>query len=232
MGVIDYEKYYLKKEEMLKFIYSNQDKYDDRGIDKFRDIISDYYIDKNFWNIPVSYFQIFSKFGVFKEGQDIYLEFFKLLNELNFLEGNVCEVGAGGYPRLAEIMLPKIKLNGGTLTIYEPEILYTDFKGIKIVKEKFTEDTNIESIDTLVGLMPCIASESIVEQAFFENKNLLIGFCECDHSSRSGIKKGNNKYWAEALCNYYKKRYGNEAEILSLFDNIGVDIPIMVRHKR
>ena len=55
MGVIDYEKYYLKKEEMLKFIYSNQDKYDDRGIDKFRDIISDYYIDKKFWNIPVSY---------------------------------------------------------------------------------------------------------------------------------------------------------------------------------
>ena len=168
MGVIDYEKYYLKKEEMLKFIYSNQDKYDDRGINEFGAIISDYFINKKLGNIPVTYLQIFSKFGVFKEGQDIYLEFFKLLNELNFLEGNVCEVGAGGYPRLAEIMLPKIKLNGGTLTIYEPEILYTDFKGIKIVKEKFTEDTNIESIDTLVGLMPCIASESIVEQAFLK----------------------------------------------------------------
>ena len=73
MGVIDYEKYYLKKEEMLKFIYSNQDKYDDRGIDKFRDIISDYYIDKKIWNIPVSYFQIFSKFGVLCFGWSLSL---------------------------------------------------------------------------------------------------------------------------------------------------------------
>ncbi len=232
MGVIDKEKYYLKKDEMLKFIYSNQDKYDDRGISKFKYILSDYFFDKKVCNIPVELLQIFSKFGVISEGKDIYLEFFKLLNELNFLEGNICEVGSGEYPRLAEIMLPKIKLNGGILTIYDPEILYTDFKGIKIIKEKFTKDTNIESTDTLVGLLPCLASETIVEKAFLENKNLLIGFCGCDHSSRNGFKKGNNKYWAEALSNYYKQRYDNEVEMFSWSDNIKLDYPIMARHKR
>lgn len=152
----------------------------------------------------------------------------KILEDYDLLKGNICEVGAGRYPRLAELVAPKIHTNNGTLTIYDPNVLFTEHKGIKVVKDKFTKSTNIDNIDTLYGLYPCDASIILAEKAFEEDKNLVLAFCACDHSTRKHMK-WLGKYWAEDFCMDYREKYGSEAEIINWSSTLNNDHPIMIR---
>lgn len=229
MTVIDSEKYFSQKDNMLEFIDMNADQYGERVTMLKFTLDTDLSLALDRYNeIPVSLKQILSKFGVLKNGCDEYLEMFKLLEEYSFLEGNCCEVGAGIYPRLAELVWPQLKLRNGSLTIYEPNILLTPFDQVTIVKDKFTGDTNIDSIDTLFALYPCQASIAIAEKAFQEDKNLMLAFCGCNHSTKEH-PKWFGKYWAEDFCDDYKEKYGDEVEIIPWPAITGNDLPIMVR---
>ena len=152
------------------------------------------------------------------------------VKKYSFLEGNCCEVGAGNYPRLAELTAPQIKLKKGTLTIYEPNILFTKIDNVTIIKDKFKKSTNINHIDTIYGMFPCEASITIAEKAFEEDKNLLLAFCSCDHSTKEH-PKWLGTYWAEDFCMDYREKYGHEVEIIDWPTTIGIDFPIMVRQK-
>lgn len=228
MGIIDKEKYFAKKVEMLNFIYCNRDKYGWFTFEIMDDIKEDIFIDSPISRIPMTYQQIFSKFGVFLDKKDIYKDFVKILEDYDFLKGNICEVGAGRYPRLAELVAPKIQTNKGTLTIYDPNVVFDEHKGIKVVKDKFTKSTNIDNIDTLYGLYPCDASVTLAEKAFKEDKNLVLAFCGCDHSSKDHIK-WLGKYWAEDFCMDYREKYGKEAEIINWPSTLNNDRPILIR---
>lgn len=223
--------YFIKKKELLKFITDNKDKYKEK-VPFFEEFISmDYLI--NIKNIvpPTEVAELLSKFNIYKTKYDPYLEMSYLLEKYSFLEDNCCEIGAGYYPRLAEIVLPKIKLNRGSLTIYEPEIMFSNIENMKVVKEKFTKDTDIEKFDTLYGLYPCEATIAIAEKAFEEDKNLMIAFCSCDNSTKEH-PKWIGKYWAEDFCMDYREKYGEEVEIINGFPHNNSDLPIMVRRSR
>lgn len=232
MKLLNEEKYFSKKTEMLDFIIENKDK--DIEWAKYLSIyiLEDSYIIEFPKNTPheiaTDDSEIFSKFGVYNEGYDPYIEMAKLLQSYSFLEGNCCEIGAGAYPRLAELVIPKIKLNHGNLTIYEPELLFSDIENVTVVKEKFTKETDIKGIDTLYGLYPCGATISIADKAFEEDKNLMLAFCPCDHSTKEH-PKWMGKYWAEDVCMDYREKYGKEAEIINWPSYTGIDLPIMVR---
>ena len=178
--------------------------------------------------MPTYIAQLLSKFNIYNEGRDEYLEFIKLLEKYSFLQGNCCEVGAGKYPRLAELVAPKIKLNGGTLTIYDPKTSFPIIEDIKIIKENFTKNTNIDSIDTIYGLFPCQASIDMAEKAFEEDKNLLLAFCDCDHTTPK-YQPWVGKYWAEDVCMEFREKYGKEAQIIKWPSPIKLDFPILVR---
>lgn len=102
--------------------------------------------------------------------------YYLLLSSYSFLNGNCCEVGAGSYPRLAELVLPTLQQNHHKLTIYEPNIILDKLGSAKIIKDKFTMQTNIVDVDTIYGLFPCDATISMIDKAFQENKNLLQHF--------------------------------------------------------
>lgn len=232
MKLLNEEKYFRKKLEILNFIEENIDKDLEWAMCLTILLLEDRFINEDIKNTPhdiaTDTSEIFSKFGIYNKGYDPYIEMTKLLQNYSFLEGNSCEIGAGSYPRLAELAIPKIRLNHGSLTIYEPGILFPDIENITVVKEKFTKDTNIKEFDTLYGLYPCNATIPIIDKAFEEDKNLMLAFCPCDHSTEEH-QKWLGKYWAEDVCMDYREKYGKEAEIINWPSYTGIDFPIMVR---
>lgn len=227
---INIEKYFENKKKILAFIEKNRSKYITLGNWMKKFIEDDLVLSRSINKTPVVLMQILSKFNVYSDGYDPYKELAKLLEKYSFLEGNCCEVGAGNYPRLAELTAPQIKLKKGTLTIYEPNILFTKIDNVTIIKDKFKKSTNINHIDTIYGMFPCEASITIAEKAFEEDKNLLLAFCSCDHSTKEH-PKWLGTYWAEDFCMDYREKYGHEVEIIDWPTTIGIDFPIMVRQK-
>lgn len=228
MNGINREKYFKKKNEILKFIRSHEYEYEEMTLFMLILIMKDTVLERP---IPLELSQLLSKFGVYHNEEDHYIEMFKLLEKYSFLQGNCCEIGAGMYPRLSELVAPQLKLRQGTLTIFEPNIIVSKLDHAKIVRKQFKKDTNIDKIDTLYGLFPCEASIVMAEKAFEEDKNLMLAFCPCDHSTREH-PKGIGKYWAEDFCMDYKEKYGKEVEIINWPTTIGYDLPIMLRQKQ
>lgn len=228
MKIIDEEKYFKNKIEILEFIKRNENVYQDLISFLEPAILLDLCLKLPASSMPPILSQVLSKFGVYKDGSDHYLEMLKLLEKYSFLEGNCCEIGSGRYPRLAELTAPQLKLREGTLTIYDPNTLFSNIENVTIIKEKFTKDTNIDRFDTLYGLYPCEAAITIAEKAFEEDKNLMLAFCSCDNSTKQH-QKWIGKYWAEDFCMDYREKYGKEAEIINWPSTTGLDFPIMVR---
>lgn len=234
MKVFNEEKYFSRKNEMIEFVMNHISQYQGKvGYNILGTLATDYFLQNPTNNIPVSTSvgELLSKFNIYNEGCDPYIEMAKLLDQYSFLEGNCCEVAAGDYPRLAELTIPKIKLNHGNLTIYEPDVIPCNIKDVKIVRERLTKDTDITQFDTLYGMFPCSATLSIVEKAFEEDKNLMLAFCDCNHSTKEH-PKWIGKYWAEDLCMDYREKYGNEVNIIQWPSSMGSDLPIMVRRSK
>lgn len=116
---------------------------------------------------------------------------------------------------------------GGKLTVYEPDILFTDFNAT-FIKDKFTKKTDTSNIDTLFALYPCQATIAIAEKAFEEDKNLLLAFCSCNHSTPK-YQKWLGKYWAEDVCMEFREKYGKEAQIINWPPEAEPSTPILVR---
>lgn len=228
MQLIDEEKFFAKKGEILDFLYDNRSIYGELGELLGLLIYSDVVLQMDNSNIPVQLSQIFSKFDVKTEGMDDYFEFYNLLNKYRFLEGNCCEVGAGLYPRLCELTIPTIIQNKGTLTIYEPNIMFDKIENAILKKEEFNKKTNIDNVDTIYALYPCEATVTVAEKAFQEDKNLMMALCPCDHSTEKH-QKWFSDYWAVDFCMDYKEKYGDEVEIIKWPTKTEIDLPIMVR---
>lgn len=233
MGTIDREKlcqlYY--GDEFFTFFEPFTDRYYDYNI-AIRDFLmfSSLYGD-SIHSIPNKLRAIFSKFQIIYSNVDPYLYMCELLKDFSFLNGNCCEVGAGAYPRLAELVLPDLKQDNHRLTIYEPEIILDKLDGAKIVRGKFTKETNIADIDTIYGLFPCGATISMIDKAFEEDKNLLLAFCSCNHSTPTH-QWWVGKWWAEDVCMDYREKYRNEVQILKWPKKYDIPYPIMVRQKQ
>ena len=250
MVSINREKLDIMKEQIINFLYENE----------YPEYIKENFL-KNMYDpqrIGCELYQVYSKFGVVDEEKDMYKYFYSLLKKYKFLNTNCCEVAAGYYPRLAELVYPTLKANNKTLTIYEPDIISKCLFEIK--KELFTMDTDLTKVDTLYGTLTCDATIDIVEKALTEDKNLLIGLCECDHSTEKYpamsqyyfnlkinnlIKKGITSikiddlpktYWYESFCDILKKEYKDEISLLFYPECYDYSAPILLRmteeHKR
>ncbi len=228
MELIDREKYFENKEKMMYFIEKNLHKYGNE-LALILELALQYDLVLNpKIGIPSSLSQLFSKFGIYRSGMDMYVEFLNLLEQHSFLEGNCCEIASGIYPRLAKLAAPKIHMKHGSLTLYEPRILFSKLDHVQIIKEPFTKETDIDAFDTLFSIYPCDVTIPLVEKAFEEDKNLMVAFCSCDHSTKEH-PKWFGKYWAEDFCLDYKEKYNDEVELIEWPQSVHLTLPIMVR---
>lgn len=249
---INIEKLRLYKDEIINFL--NQKSYPEYEKD---DCIKRILKETN--NIGLVLYQLYSKFGIIDQEKDIYFYFYKLLSKYNLLNTNCCEVAAGYYPRLSEIVYPTIKNNNKQLTIYDPKIIVDKLFDTTIKKEEFNKETDLNGIDTLFGTFTCEATIDMVEQALMYNKNLLISLCPCNHETEKYPmnsqyylnkkindiinKKGSISleelpfvYWYDCFCDMIKKEYGDRIKILNWPSIYGREEPILLsvteEHKR
>lgn len=228
INIVDKNKYFDYKDEMVNFIRENEKKY--RSIDLNLEfyIAMDFCLGLSAEEIPNFLSQILSRFNVYKEGYDEYIEMANLLEKYSLLNGNCCEIGAGIYPRLAELVAPKIRLNGGSLTVYDPKTIFTELKNMKVVKEVFTRKNNIDEFDTIYGLYPCEASKIMIKKAFKEDKNLMIAFCDCIHY-KNRFNFWDKRNWIDKICDKYVKKYGSDVELINWPSHMEYKLPIMIR---
>ena len=229
---INKEKYLEEKDNILKFLTNNKYLYDERKYEMIFSIISfDELLDNEGWSANCDIAALLSKYNIFTEGNDRYLMFYKMLEELDFIKGNSMEVGSGPYPRLAEVIKDMHQRQDFNLTIYEKCNVFKTSKDIKVVKEAFTSSTNIEDVDNIFSIMPCEASIDITLKGIEENKNMLIAYCSCDHSNKI-YPKYRKRYWADNFCSMMKERYGNDIEITEWEPLKDENMPILIHRKR
>lgn len=229
---IDKEKYLKEKNNILKFLIDNRYLYEKQKYEMILSIIGfDILLDNEGWSANCDIAALLSKYNIFTEGNDRYLMFYKMLEELDFIKGNSLEVGSGPYPRLAEIIKDNHQRRDYNLTIYEKCNVFKTSKDIKVVKDAFTSSTNIEDVDNIFSIMPCEASIDITLKGIEENKNMLIAYCSCDHSNKM-YPKYRKRYWADNFCSMMKERYLNDIEITEWEYLKGENIPILIHKKR
>lgn len=248
----DMEKFNQRKNDIVNFILESN--YPEKQKRNFIETIL-----TNPEKVNCTLYQIYSKFGIIPSNEDIYKYFYTLLNQYKFLETNCCEVASGKYPRLSEIVYPTLKENGKSLTIYEPNLIIDELFDAILKKKEFTQSTDIQGIDTLFGTFTCEATVTIVEKALMEQKNLLIGICNCNHAtdkypmmypryyfdrvneiiSQNGDLQEFDLpeiYWCESFCEEIKKEYKDRISILNWPSIYGLRQPIILsiteEHKR
>ncbi len=225
--IINPGKYAEQKNKILEFAELHEDKFMEAGIDPDMLILS-FFLDfpsrcQSFNHVQ---YELLSKFGVVNKGIDLYEIFRDILKDRDLLRGRILEVGAGVYPRLSEVIREDNSPELVKVTACDPALIVDTMSGVKLVKEPFTKSTNLDDVDTLVGLFPCEASRLMVDRAIEENKNLLLAFCNCDHSDNEIYTK-HDECWADVACEYYQKKYGDAIKVLSWGKNVMIDLPII-----
>lgn len=116
--------------------------------------------------------QIYSYTRVVDDEYDIYKGFSTLIDQNFNINSNILEVAGGFVPALAN-RINEIQ-NSGSITVYEPNLVMSTLGKVKLVKEKFTEHTDIKSYDLVCALYPCDATALTLEKACVEKKDFIL----------------------------------------------------------
>ncbi len=128
--------------------------------------------------------EIFDAWGLLAEEVNPYHNFGKYIIENTNVGRDVVEVSAGQLARLSHrLRSEQIKLGKGTLHVYDKMLKDVIVNENYVVhRENLNELTNLGSASLIVSLKPCKANELVLRRAITENRDFIIGLCDCDHS--------------------------------------------------
>lgn len=148
------------------------------------------YIEENFWTYvfspgaPDILMQIYTELGIENVGGSYYQRHLENLKTKFNIGCNVLDVASGIIPSFANLLAhEQLRIGTGTVTLYEPLLGITKPKhhNMTLHKEKFTLETHIKEFDLVTGIMPCGATETIIENACRNQKDFYIAMCGCTH---------------------------------------------------
>lgn len=131
-------------------------------------------------NIGDIVYQIYTNLELIPKEENRYFGFLKELNHHFDIHQNIVEVAGGCLPVFGR-ELGRMQTDG-TVTVYDPLLVVESFGTLKLKKEKFNMDTNIDSCNLLVGISPCDATETLIVKSNQEHKELFLALCGCDHT--------------------------------------------------
>lgn len=203
------------------------------------------FIENKFWEHVISctspdvLMQVYSEIGVESPDGNFYKEHIRKIKESFDIRGNILDVGSGLIPSFANLLAyEQQKIGKGTVTIYEPLLLKTEpkYSNMKLYKKEFTSRTNIKEFDLITGILPCDATETIIEQACRNRKDFYIAMCGCTHFNfiTWGMPISSEAY-QEYVINQTKillEKYNNgELVVERLDDKYDIKSPIL-RNRR
>lgn len=174
--------------------------------------------------------QIYSYLNVVDDNINLYKEFLRILEKHFDLNCNILEVGAGTIPILAKYINDNHKCN---LTLIEPNIIFEDLLECNIIKEKFTNQTDISKYDLIIGYNPCQATENIIRNSIEQNKNFCIALCGCCFLPENYTDR-TPKTWHKYLIELASQLSQNNYEITLLYfeQKYHIEHPIIIGKRK
>ena len=228
----------MKKEEIIKlryekFLLKYESLYNERMIN---------YIKEHFWDsmdevVPDVLMQLYSEFGILKN--NFYLEHLNKLKQRFDITGNILDVGSGVIPAFGNLVAKEqLRIGSGTITLYDPKLILVKpkYPNMKLVKKEFTLDTDVSNFDLITGILPCGATEDIIESACKNNKNFYLAMCGCTHFKAfplfTPLTAETYQDHVIGLTNNLLKKYNNgELVIEKLDDSHELNYPILYNKK-
>ena len=177
---------YIKSPRFIRKFDEFKEKYQHFYSEEAWDYIeSEFYRKIDSKGAPDILMQIYTELELNNKGTFFYKRHLKLLKELFPISGNILEVCSGYIPSFANLIAnEQLKLNSGTITIYEPNLVNLTPKhpNMTLHKEEFTLSTEISQYDLVTALLPCEATETIIESACRNRKDFYIAMCGCVHT--------------------------------------------------
>lgn len=169
--------------------------------------------------------QIYCYLNLVNDSINAYKGFINILENNFDLNRNILEVGAGTIPILSKYLSDE-KVN---VDILEPNIIFDIITKGKIIKEKFTNKTNINDYDLIIGYNPCQATESIIKNSIKHNKDFCIALCGCCFLPEKYTNRTPEE-WHKYLLDVAKKLGKGNYEIkLEYFDDrYKIEYPIII----
>ena len=197
---------------------------------------------RSLWNegTPDVLMQIYTELGLNAKGATFYKRHLKLLKELFPLDSNILEVGSGYIPAFANMIAnEQLKLNKGTVTIYEPLLLEMNpkYPNMELHKEAFTLNTDISNYDLVLGILPCSVTETLIESACINKKDFYIAMCGCVHTSLDylyGYQSTSPALYREMVIENTKrlvKQYDNGTLEITKLKNHPINFPILYNRR-
>lgn len=167
-------------------------------MDMFRKYLSEYgqeysdssrkFIENNFLKLtkpgetPDILLQLYAKFGMLNETENIYLGFSKMIGEKYGWNSKILEVAGGYYPIFAKYIDEAQNKNGtGTISVIDPVLVTNNLGRVKLQKKEFSRDMDVSDFDLLIGICPCEATQEIIQSAVVNKKEFFIAMCGCTH---------------------------------------------------
>ena len=172
----------------------------------------------NYITIPLIITQIYSELGIDAKALELYKNHFSKFKSNFSFSQNIIDIGGGRLPAFANMIAEEqLKIGKGTITVYDPKLVITKpkFDNMRLVKEKFTKDTDVSKYDLMLGIFPCEATSAIIESAIKNDKDFYVAQCGC--------------YEHVISPSYF---FDNEEVETEYFDGTEYDWPIYIRKKR
>ena len=137
-------------------------------------------------DVPSMISQVYSRLGLNTPSVKKYNYHLERIKDIFSLNRNIIEVGGGFLPAFGELVAEEqLKIGKGTITVYDPRLVFNEPKYINMTlhKEYFTTNSDVSNHDLLVGIYPCEATEAIIESAIKNDKDFYVAMCGCSHKT-------------------------------------------------
>lgn len=231
------------REEILACFKKHMDKYANKYGEGIREELYRYFIDSiGETQIYSEFSQIFDDMGAIAPCTNHYLAYLDMLKNNFDINCNIVEVGGGCIPTFAKyVAQEQLKTGLGTITVYDPQLINRKKYGCRnlhLHRKPVDDKTNLSSFDLIVGIMPCLGTDTTLELIKKYNKDFFLAFCGCDHDSyRLGYypygyyRPSYNDYipYVEQIC---KENNLGELVVDYLPDRFEINYPIVYNKRK
>ncbi len=203
------------KKKLLDFLSEYGDLYDSRTITN----IKNYFLScVGRYGVSTTFAQLYSYLEIYPKNRDPYIQYIDKLMEHFEIDVDVLDVASGEFPTFAiRIAQKQIKLNAGTITMYDPALVCKKEKypNMCLHKEKFTREVSIEKYDLVTAILPCTITDDLIRILLEQDKNFFIAFCGCfSHDNSTNYFTSKRLYEKSILMAKEICKQNNNGELL------------------
>lgn len=176
--------------DLLQFIEENPH---ELSKEQFDLVIDDIFGNQNGKTICDETFDFFQWQHNRKCRQQIFAKY--LMDNYSKFQGKeVLEVGCGRTARLSRMLRDYFNM-----TVIDPKLEYKIEYMVRFIKGEFTQNTQINIYDLVIGLEPCEATEHIIRACVKARKDFIVVLCGVPHKRIDGVMPEDYMAWYDYL---------------------------------